>query len=436
MKESKQKYGLLIGILMGVIFLLMLALNLFTPKMSDDFAYANSFLTKEPLTNFLDIFPSLWVHALKMNGRLVAHFFAQLFLMLPDWIFDLVNAFVFCGQLWLMYRIATQKGRHNPMLLLGLFGAIWVFMPAFGQVNLWLDGACNYLWCTAFGLLFLWPYIRAFWSGKPLKNPFSKLGFLVLSLLAGGFVENGSAAFFGMSVLLLIADAIQRKKAPKPILIWGSVLALIGYLSMYLAPAEWANKQTDFTASTLGENLIRAGEMYLRFLPLLIAFGVLFIIGLCRKTEGKRVWLSLIFLAGSLAANFILTFAEYYPERCASSALLLLLEANALLLYPWNKKAWKWIANLTLCVVLILSLLCMGVGIPDIFRVDGEISRNAHHIKTQKLLGETEIVIPVVKAQTRFCGLYDLKYIGTDTYDTWPNVSMATYYGVDRIRGE
>ena len=78
----------------------------------------------------------------------------------------------------------------------------------------------------------------------------------------------------------------------------------------------------------------------------------------------------------------------------------------------------------------------MGVGIPDIFRVDSEISRNAHHINTQKLLGETEIVIPVVKAQTRFCGLYDLKYIGTDTYDTWPNVSMATYYGVDRIKGE
>ena len=66
----------------------------------------------------------------------------------------------------------------------------------------------------------------------------------------------------------------------------------------------------------------------------------------------------------------------------------------------------------------------------------GTGDENARRIEEQKAAGVTEIVIPVVKADTRFCGLYDLKYIGTDTYDTWPNVSMATYYGVEKIKGE
>lgn len=433
---KSKKRSVWVGIFLGLMFAVMAALNYLTPKMSDDFAYSQSFLTKEPLKNFFDIFPSLWVHALRMNGRLFAHFFAQLFLMLPDWIFDIANAAVFVGQGYLIYRIALLNDRKNPLLLLGIFGSIWVFMPAFGQVNLWLDGACNYLWCTAFGLLFLLPYIRAFVSDKGMKNKLLQVLFFFFAVIAGGFVENGSAAFFGMSVLLLLLYRILRKKAPKAYLIWGSAGAFLGYLSIYLAPAEWANKQTEFTASTLGENFLRAWEMYARFLPLLLTFVLLLAVALCRKADGKRIWLSLVFLAGSLAANFILTFADYYPERCASSALVLLITADVLLLQTWSRGVWKWLANIALCAVLILTLLCMAVGVPDMVRVHTEIQDNVLRIENQKAAGVAEVVIPTVRAETRFCGLYDLKYIGTDTYDTWPNVSMATYYGVERIRGE
>lgn len=439
MKKSKAKTkgkSWVFWLLSALIFGLMLGLNYLTPKMCDDFAYSQSFLTKEPLRSVFDIFPSLWVHALKMNGRLFAHFFAQLFLMLPDGIFDFVNAVVFLGQLWLTHRFAVWGDRKKPLLLFGLFCAVWLFMPAFGQVNLWLDGACNYLWCIVFGLLFLKPYVDAFVSDRSIKSKPARVFFCLFAIIAGGFVENGSAAFFGMSVLLLILNAIARRQKPRAYLVWGSICSLLGYLSMYLAPAEWANKQTEFTAEILMENLIRAWEMYLNFLPLLLVFGLLLLLSLVRRTEGKRVWLSLVFMAGSLAANFILTFADYYPERCASSALMLLLAAIAVLLADFDRRGWKAFSCILLCAVIAISSLCFAVGIPDIVRVSAEISDNALRIEAEKAAGNMNIVIPAVSAETRFCALYDLKYIDTQTADTWPNVSMATYYGIDSIKGE
>ena len=435
MKKTKDK-SWVFWALSVLIFGLMLGLNYLTPKMCDDFAYSQSFLTKEPLRSVWDIFPSLWIHALRMNGRLFAHFFAQFFLMLPDELFDFVNAVVFLGQLWLMHRFAVWGDRKKPLLLLGLFCSIWLFMPAFGQVNLWLDGACNYLWCTAFGMIFLKPYVDAFISDEGIKQKPLQVLFCLFAVIAGGFVENGSAAFFGMSVLLLIFNAIARRKKPRAYLVWGSVCALAGYLSMYLAPAEWANKQTEFTKEILLQNFTRAWEMYRNFWPLLVAFVVLFLLSVIRRTEGKRIWLSLTFLAGSLAANFILTFADYYPERCASSALVLLLTATAVLLADFDRRGWKALSCIMICATVILSLLCFAVGIPDIVRVHTEIADNALRIETEKAAGNTEIVIPVVSAETRFCALYDLKYIDTQTADTWPNVSMATHYGIDSIKGE
>ena len=60
MKKSKAKTkgkSWVFWLLSALIFGLMLGLNYLTPKMCDDFAYSQSFLTKEPLRSVFDIFP-------------------------------------------------------------------------------------------------------------------------------------------------------------------------------------------------------------------------------------------------------------------------------------------------------------------------------------------------------------------------------------------
>lgn len=432
---NEKRFGRMTGVLLGAMFLLMLVLNILTPKMADDFAYSYSFATREPLTNVFQIFPSLLAHAQNMNGRLFAHFFAQLFLMLPGGIFDVVNALVFVGQTYLIYRITLGRDRQNPLLLLALFGAAWVFTPAFGQVNLWLDGACNYLWCTAFGLLFLLPYADAFLLDKHIESKPLQALFFPFAILAGGFLENGSAAVFGMSVLLLLLIRFIGKQRPKTYLIFGSLGAFLGYLSIYLAPAEWANKSTAFSLSVLADNFTRALEMYKELAPLLIALAVLLTLALLRKTDKKRIWLALVFVAGSLAANFMLTFAGYYPERCASSCVIFLLAADGILLQSlWQTSLREGCAAL-LSVVLLLFSYGAVTGSLDILRVDRAIARNAAYIEECKAAGEMNVTLPMVAAKTKYCALYDLKYLGTEVPEDWPNVSMAMYYGIDSVIG-
>ena len=99
------------------------------------------------------------------------------------------------------------------------------------------------------------------------------------------------------------------------------------------------------------------------------------------------------------------------------------------------KNYWKSFAY-GVYYTIIISLISMKVGVVDIINVYNRIEQNIERIVLQKESGLDHIVIPNISADTRFCGLYQLKYIGVDTYDTWPNLSMARYYGVKTIKGE
>ena len=50
--------------------------------------------------------------------------------------------------------------------------------------------------------------------------------------------------------------------------------------------------------------------------------------------------------------------------------------------------------------------------------------------------GETDVTANVVIPQTRWSGYWDLRDLSTEDPETWPNHSMAVYYGIDSIIGE
>ena len=145
--EKKNRKSLYIVLML--IFLFMLLLNILTHFYADDYTYMNSFATGERISSIGDIFKSLVSHAKNMNGRLVAHFFVQLFLFLPVAFFKIINPLIFVLQIFIVVRLCG-KNKNDPLFFVLSFAFIWIFEPAFGQVNLWLDGACNYLWASVF----------------------------------------------------------------------------------------------------------------------------------------------------------------------------------------------------------------------------------------------------------------------------------------------
>ena len=91
-----------------VIYILIFALNYFTPLYADDYGYAFSFSSGERINNVLDIIPSMRAHYNMVNSRIITHSFAQLFLMMGKDVFSGINAFTFTAWLGILKLIILK----------------------------------------------------------------------------------------------------------------------------------------------------------------------------------------------------------------------------------------------------------------------------------------------------------------------------------------
>ena len=429
-RSGKVRAALLFG-----IFLLMLLGNFLTPYAVDDWAYMHSFATGERITRFGEIFPSMAAHAHTMNGRLFAHFWVQLFLLLPKAIFNIVNALVFTGLIALMTRLAQPEGERNNLVLLMVFCAVWVFVPAFGQVFFWLGGACNYGWGCVLGLAFLSPYIRLFERDEEKRAVFWLL-WMPVGFYTGAYLENMAAGVIFLSALLLFVRRVIRKKR-SGFLYWLPVLAAVGgFLFMLSAPAESLKSGESGSFASIGTGIIAALQAYRALSVLLFVFAAAAVLALWRGVRRERVLLAAALLLGSLCANFALSVASYYPERCLAFPAVLLIAADAVLLSELFTGKYR------LCVfcaaaVLLLPTLYWGVfGFADITSVYLQVRANETAIAEAAARGERRVTVPYVETLTRYPALYGLKYLDEENAQSWPNNAMADALGIGEILGE
>ena len=267
-RSGRVRAALLLG-----IFLLMLLGNVLTPYAVDDWAYMHSFATGERLTRFGEIFPSMAAHAQTMNGRLFAHFWAQLFLLLPKAVFNIVNALIFTALIALLARLAQSEGERDNLILLMIFCAVWVFVPAFGQVFFWLDGACNYGWGCVIGFAFLAPYIRLL-DRDAKKKPLFWILWILAGFYTGAYLENMAAGAIFLSALLLFGRRVLCRKK-NGVLPWLPVLASVGgFIFMMTRPAESMKSGAESSLASLGTGLVAALEKYRSLAVLLVVFAV------------------------------------------------------------------------------------------------------------------------------------------------------------------
>ena len=420
----------------AALFLLMCLCNVLTIKLADDFAYLYSWADGSRITNPLQIIPSMAAHAERMNGRLVAHGVAQFFLMLPGWVFDIVNALVFVIQIPLIVRISKDSREpRNNLLHVGIFCAIWVCELAFGQANLWLDGACNYLWSVVAGLLFIQPYVGCFMSdeAQPKKQP--NVLFLILALAMGGWAESGSAAFIFIAVVLLVLGRIWQRKSMPPMLLAGIVLAVAGYLSIYMAPAQ-ANKGNPITLMNLLRGLLNCLLRLSDIWVLVAAFVVLLALSLFDGANKKRLALAGVFFLGAMCANFILMFALFYPERVAISTTVLLICADAILVQElFRRGTYKTLVASLLLVLILTAPVYVLRGVKDIYETYAFTKNNEAYLYQCAQDGQMDVVLPMMIPGTKYSPMYDLRYLKADDPTDWPNNVISRYYGVDSVTG-
>lgn len=372
MKTQIRKIDTTLAAALLCVFAVMLVFNFLTPLTADDFVFKLNQETYEPMGSLAELAQSLSAHWTRSNGRVLAHFFAQIFLLLPKPVFNIVNAANSALLVWLIARfIRSEDKRRNGVLLAALLMLLWVLTPAFGQVFLWLTGACNYTWCTSLSLLFLLPYFEAYMGGEDgaRKSRVLRCGLVcLLGFAAGSYSENGAFAMLTVSFCLMALTALRQRRVD-PELLLPFVFACAGFLCLMLAPSELGTKNNGISDGVgpalitrltgLLERLVSSGLVPI----LLLAVAVMAVIAvLLYRRNRKLFYIAVIALTvlTVLAAMVVLFPHDETAAGLLRQGKLLLSDVKEGLLLVFG--IWAVLMLLGLCCRLeIRTLIAAGV---------------------------------------------------------------------------
>ncbi len=438
--QRMDRSGFVFALLLIAVFGVMLCGNLLTDKLADDFAYVFSFADGTRVQSVSGLLSSMRAHYLTINGRVIAHAFVQIFENLPKIVFAVVNAGMFTFSLALGYTLCTGKHKRSNFLLLGLFAAIWIYMPAFGQVNFWLDGACNYLWAQVFALLFLTPYVRLFEGRAVFLNaghPAKQILFALYAAVMGAYSENMSGAALFMAILFLLLVRFEQKRKVSPLAALPIVTGVAGYAAMIFSPGELQNKNAGFSALRLLYQAEKVADRFHVIWVVIAALVILFFISAALHVERKRMLLAGVLTCGGVGAGLIFALARFYPYRSLAATMLLLTLACGVLLRPLLEA--QKVKRAALCLLTLLTLsLCYWCprGMKDVYLTHTAVAENRELLMQQKESGETQIRLPIPEPGTKYSAADGLIYLSTSNEEYWSNLYMAKYYGVESILGE
>ncbi len=421
-------------LILAMITLFFFACNQRSNLIADDYQYCFSFADGERITEIGQIFRSISAHRDIMNGRIFPHFLVQLFLLLPLTVFRALNSVVTGVLLALICRISSHSRKYNVLLLVTVFACLWLLQRQFGQVFLWLDGAVNYLWCGVLSLLFLLPYVRKFMKGRDMSAS-ELLLFFPFAVLVGGWSENGTVGLVFMVILFLLSLSLLQRKRLRPWMFIYPGALLLGFAIMMSAPAELRNKSAEFSVNVLWGNFLNTALIYLNLWPILLSLAAMLLLSVKLGTDRDRRILSLIFLGGSLASHFVLTFAMYCAERSTFVPFVLLLCAWGIMFEElWCTKAAS-VMRIVCGVLIVCGMYRVCIGFKDISETHYTLTMNEEIITAAASEGEKTVQLPRVYPKTGYSPVEGLNYLNEDDPNDWSNEYMAKFYGVDSVIG-
>ncbi len=485
---KKSRFG--ICAVFALIFVLLLVFNFLTPMTADDFLFTFSRWHWGRITAPDEIIPSMIALRQNTNGRVLAHFFVQLFLFWPRPVFNVLNAGMGTLLFYILYRY-VRRGEPGRDLLLAvlLVSQIFVLVPAFGQVFLWLTGACNYSWTILVTLGFLYPFLARYTGREVKMGAAARMLYLPLGFAAGAWSENGSLAMLCAAFAFLGLSWLREKKLPR-FLAGSFLVSCLGFLFLMSAPSEWSGRRGEVAESTLTKAAVRlagrfspaalAGIAVLALLaltvfvwlllrkrtlgcrlgslglglglalalvlfarrsgsvgalasetPLLLLaagclWGMLLLRGL-EKALDKRILLAALLLGlAGLASVLIFLVAVYFPARSACPFVCYTSLADALLLAALWDRGEKADLKRFAAVFAALALLLMPLAAADIAAVHHQSVQRESYLRSLEGSGADVIVEPIVTRSK-----YPATWPGDESYF---DGDIAWYYGLGSYR--
>ena len=315
--------------LFALIFIGIFVVNFMTPMLADDFAYSIGSDLKR-IDSLSDIFNYQVNHYLTWGGRTVAHTIAQLFLIMPRWIFSICNSVMQIFEVLLIYLLARNGKKNNPIIIVAIWFLLWFCLPAFGVSNIWLIGSCNYLWTTVLILFLIYQY-----SKERKDTPAYIVFMLILGIIAGWTNENTAFGSIVIIWLFIFIGGFKELKKYK----WkiaGFIGSLIGFSAMILAPGNYKRSETLVQDASFIKRIVSRFINYTELittylLPLIIILVILISIYIYKKKKiDKKVY---AYIAGSFFSIYSMLLSPQFPDRAWTGTVIFLIIPIVMLLY-------------------------------------------------------------------------------------------------------
>ena len=480
-KELIKQNSLQRIVFFAVIFALGYLLTAFTPLIADDFNYAFSWADETRIDNLRLVVSSMEAHRIWTHGRVFAQGWVTLFMMWPRWMFPLANGLVITLFFWEMERYFRLRSVARPVLASAVVGAlIWICMPVFGQVFLWLDGTCNYSWGATLGFLLI--EMTQSLRKSRWRTMYSIL-LLPLSFAVGAWSEHISFAVLVILFLFWITEWIHEKHLPLQLFL--VLLACSGgYLYLMLAPSMLPSILKYRAKEAAGGHVNNLFSIMVRFwwlLPIVLTVVLLAILFL-HRIPGKRERLMILselsswtvavaalicgllgalhggfygfvsstpfgfltllalFLgglkralkyhlaAGGLSALILFAFAMYVPARGFCGPVIFIGIAAVLLWSSTGQKKQsrhRMIIGLALCFAVFFT-----AGVSDILSVHRQALQREEKIRLAQLTDGILVAEPY-RVRTKYSAQYGLLDLAPD--ESWPNDYVKEYYRLREI---
>lgn len=238
--NNMKKYIKYIVLFLGLVLLFFLA-----PISGDD--WSNYLVGREGIIHSLGNAFGMYFD---WEGRFVSRVLINI-LTYHKWLWNLLNALVVCGTIFIgMKFISKPKRVIFPLMLLVIFG---MNIFSFSQVMTWIAGNITYVFVIP---IILWYFYFVLNNDK--YNKWFVVVFSLINILGCMFVENMALVLVIGNILLLVIKYIKNKKVDKRIILYLS-LSIIGTLSMLLSPGTRYRKSienTYFNSLNLFEKII------------------------------------------------------------------------------------------------------------------------------------------------------------------------------------
>ncbi len=462
-QDQERRWVLLI---LFLSFAAVLVLNIFTPMLSDDYAYA---MDVREATSLRDLIVQEYHQYMTWNGRSVAHLLLRIFLFLPSPVFKVANSLAFAALSYVLARLASPDTRCSwPTLLLVQLG-LWLYAVDFAETVLWEDGACNYLWGALIIFTFLLLQRRILErSGSSLRgagiNRASRksgsgrrsdsgrnradavsiaqaAGLLLLGIVAGWCNENTSGGC--LLALLLMLAVRKRRGAQVPIpFLAGLAGNAAGLAILVLSPGARlrASYATDENYSGFLGLLARfqkitltIREYYGVLLAVLLVIAVVLWVQNNRRGLEQTAFCGFLFVVTSYA---LIAARQTQPRAFFGAGLFLMIGIAGGIreILEEREKVLQAACWSLLWVLLLQFLFVYADNATNVGRIWRDERNRVAYIKEQAAQGATDLTVPMV--HTDFYNEYSAieKMEMTEDPEYWINVFYEEYYGIASIR--